>query len=468
MAATISIVQQRKNKFKDIIFTNPVLLQPTNTSWKSLDILQKTKIDGVFRTALAQIREKLTPCVKLSFTSQDIQHMPITSMLEQVHSMKTLIVEFNSAQLLHMITYNQTSIQNKYPSHQTLISAIAELLIQRKSATYMLSTSLDKVQLTSPVLIMDEMLTNYEQLLQSASTKVQAFIQAVSANPNVPNLDITTIIESLRHIYVTTNTLGIPNDQIKIHMSTAITDMFIRANINVLGQYNIYQHDKTNRVLDPYQHLIEVAADITKNPPAGTMILQPTPTTNFPIMDPHDPMSIIAANNFIASQRFLQSNSKNTSNNFQRSNNQHNSGYKGIKVTGNQHNQRKQANNPYQDNDTRPCFNFQQGKCKFGSTCRFSHDSAGAGNRNDQHHGNKGNKPKQNNNNNAKKRVTFSKGVNNKYHNYLHSSYLANTAISYDDDIDIDVYANLATQLATSRKGIFDTGCNRTVTPLAD
>ena len=71
----------------------------------------------------------------------------------------------------------------------------------------------------------------------------------------------------------------------------------------------------------------------------------------------------------------------------------------------------------------------------------------------------------QQNNGNANNRVNSKKNsrVNNKSSYYLPSSFLANTAISYDDDID--VYANLVTSLVTSREGIIDSRCNnRTVT----
>jgi hypothetical protein len=425
--------QQMKKSIQAIILTTPNIISDTKTMWDTLPDLDKARLEATYNKSLSQISDKIASATKLSLTSVDILQMPIASMLEQATTMKTLLVSLSSGNLLHMVTFNATSIIKRYPSHKNLTSEISQLLTtQLKSPTYISSTNLTPIQLTSPVEILREIITDFNQLLRSAPTKIQAFILATTEDPNVPNQNITTITESLKQIYVVSNTIGIPNTEIKISMIGAINKMFQRCSGTVLNQYNVYQNQCTSRDEDPYLHIMELAAAIKAKPPAASMVAQEPPQNNFPIIDPlTDPTNIIAANNFIAHQHHQnpyqqhhqnpnsqQSNFLHSNFQYPNNNNQHQPEYRGNNFKNNysQNQQRQYASHPYinnNNNNSRPCHAFQNGNCRFGSNCRFTHDNQQDSNQRNDHSGNR-NRQQTQNHSNAGRRVKFSKTDVNK------------------------------------------------------
>lgn len=468
--------QVLKQKINDIIRTKPVIEERTDVSWLAMDPNSKTKMKDSFNRGLASISAAVKDGEKLSLSPINIQHMPISEMLKQAQAMKAVLVAINSNSLIHMIVYNTKTIEKRYPSHQLLVSTMCEILTtQLKSPAYLTSTTLTLTQLTSPNLVIKEILDDYQQLIQSASNKIQAYIAATTQSPDIPNQDIITIVESLKQIYVVADTLGIPSSAIAIHMISAIEGVFQRCNTVVLGQYNVWGHECISRQIDPHQHIMELAQALKAKPPAGSIIAQPPPTSNFQIID-----NIAAANYFNANPLNFPTFPRGPPTYQNQRPNNTNQRY------ANPSNQRAYYNQPFTPNQQFGNFNQQQQQHQNHNHRNQQHQQSSQQNSNskprhrnpnasnnrtpanhNQHRGSSNSQSAVNSANSHTRTKKFynKNGVNNKSNKYLPSYFSANTAISYNDDID-DVFANSATQAYISKDGIFDTGCNRTVTPL--
>jgi len=469
-------LQRLKAAITKITLNKTVIKKPTNEQWINYTDLDQTKMRQNYQNALTLIRANTGANAKLSLRQIDSQGMPITEMLAQAQSIKSLLTELNTNDFIHMVVYSNSFIKRKYPSHANMIPAICQLLTTYlKTQAYAQATLLTPQELTEPALILTEIIENFEDLLRSASTKVQAYIRTATEDRDLPSLDITTIVEIFKQIYITTETLGISNEEIKVSIVTAFNHVLPRVNALVASQFQSYQINCTNRNEDPYLHIQELQAQIKANPPTTSIVNQPPPQPNFEIIDP---MNVAAANNFMANQQHQQHQQHHHhSNNFQQfprgQPTQHNQQF------NNHHNNQR---HPYQGQNFKPNFNRNQPH-------RTNNHNNNSNNRppqrqnqrhntnrppanNNQQRGNRGNQPARTNGNASSRVKKFCNrsGVNNNSNMYLPSSSLANTAISYDGNLDddIDTQANMATPTEVTKEGIVDTGCNRTVTQLEE